>query len=768
MESTTIERLRAELAREKERRRAEKEKRREEEGKRREEEGKRREEEDKRQAAEASLEELKRLTTFSEYLELLQKHHAAGLSYDPDCPRNTRGGVTNPRHRITPTVITPWQGFEDDQAATYRELCEAFRDKRLFPTESQVIGAQKTINEFLITSEKGLTNFSDVAEVAPIKEINNQFLALAQIDGDQALEVSFSPRGDPDEDSQVAFRPVDGVWICGGPKALDELKTPHKLREETLQTALDDGTGRFRRRFETKPIIDSPHASNDPTYTVVAVFTQIFDYMVTTGVARARLYTGMASVYFQIPLLEPTTLQYYLKTHPRSSTVNPEETSVCQNAVFVRRCLSMEKRDADWIRNAVDSNARFLVDPEAQLNLMSSSPLSITPEIVSPGREDYKAPKRKRLSSPEFDRSYRRTDDTSEDDAGDDSSPIRRRPATRSRTRERDSRHGPAAISTTSGSGRTGGTRSSSTTGRMGNAICTLCAPPPTVRQYCSQACLRGLRYSSCTNTPRQLDMACPNAIQHSKSGEHELTLVKLRDLLKQQLARTHTHAIEYVGLGGSSGHLFKITLCSHGYTFVGKGSRSDQVPTLRHELGIYESIHPLQGNAVPVCLGLLELKGPYYLPSPNHLTHFLLLSFGGFRLSRWSKLLPPADEVISSAVTALKKLHAFNLTHRDFCVENLLWSTELHSVMIVDFGKSILLEIPDIFPSVRHNLSSGQKRHRRVVQGDVKLRSSAGVQKNRKRRYRHRELKFLMGERQCELADVEMEVLRRLPMPAT
>jgi hypothetical protein len=260
-ESVTIENLKTQLAREQERRREEEDKRREEEG--------------KRQSAEASLDALTRRTTFEEYLKLLQKHHAAGLSYDPDCPKNTRGGVTNPRHRITPTVIAPWDGFEEEQAATYQELCQAFRNKRLFPTESEIIGAQRTINEFLITSERGLTNYTDVAEVTPVKEIVNHSIALTHVDSLADLEVSFSPRGDPDEDTKAAFAPVDGVWIRGGPITLLELEPPHKLTVEALQTALDDGTGRSRRSFETESIINSPHTTSDPTYTVVAVFTQV-------------------------------------------------------------------------------------------------------------------------------------------------------------------------------------------------------------------------------------------------------------------------------------------------------------------------------------------------------------------------------------------------------------------------------------------------------------------------------------------------------------
>ena len=368
--------------------------------------------------------------------------------------------------------------------------------------------------------------------------------------------------------------------------------------------------------------------------------------------------------------------------------------------MFVRCYRSAEKRDADWIRNAVDSNAQFLVDPEAQLNLMSSSPLSSTPDFVSPGREDYKPPKRKRISSPEVDRSYHCTDDTSDDDGGDHSSPIRPRPATRSRTQKGHSRV-PVAASTTSPSDGNGSTRSPPTTGRMTNTGCMLCAPPHIPRQWCSQACLRGLRYSSKTKIPRKLDPACPNAALHPKTSKHELTLDQFHNLLQRQLHCSHTHAIKHLGLGGSSGQMYAITLCSHGYTFVGKGSRSDEVPTLVHELVVYESCHPLQGNPISVCLGLLDLDGPCYLESSNPITHFLLLSCGGIRLRPGLELIPPADVVISSAKRALKKLYDFNVRHRDLCVENLLWSIELQCVIIVDFGKSALLEIPGVPPSI-------------------------------------------------------------------
>ena len=144
---------------------------------------------------------------------------------------------------------------------------------------------------------------------------------------------------------------------------------------------------------------------------------------------------------------------------------------------------------------------------------------------------------------------------------------------------------------------------------------------------------------------------------------------------------------------------------------FFGKGSPSQDVPTLVHELSIYESCYPLQGYDIPVCLGLLELNRDCYLESPNPMTYFLLLSFGSLPLRYKSELVPPAEVVIASTERALKKLHGFHVTHVNICVKNVLWNTELQRAMIIDFGTSILREIPDeILLSLHHTSESTQK----------------------------------------------------------
>lgn len=75
---------------------------------------------DKQRVAEGSLDIVTCHTTLSEYLDLHQRLCATQLTFDPECPRNTRGGVTNPQDRVTPTIRTPWVEFGNLQTETYQ------------------------------------------------------------------------------------------------------------------------------------------------------------------------------------------------------------------------------------------------------------------------------------------------------------------------------------------------------------------------------------------------------------------------------------------------------------------------------------------------------------------------------------------------------------------------------------------------------------------------------------------------------------------------
>lgn len=61
-------------------------------------------------------------------------------------------------------------------------------------------------------------------------------------------------------------------------------------------------------------------------------------------------------------------------------------------------------------------------------------------------------------------------------------------------------------------------------------------------------------------------------------------------------------------GMYGSTRVLFKLELAPYGYTFVAKGTTATLLCSLEHETNVYEKLHRLQGDAVPVHLGLVEL----------------------------------------------------------------------------------------------------------------------------------------------------------------
>ncbi len=76
-----------------------------------------------------------------------------------------------------------------------------------------------------------------------------------------------------------------------------------------------------------------------------------------------------------------------------------------------------------------------------------------------------------------------------------------------------------------------------------------------------------------------------------------------LRRLSRQVHQGPGHRGLESMERGGSAGALFKATLASHGYTFVGKGTVEPLVPAVFHEGRLYQHMAPLQGAAIPVHL---------------------------------------------------------------------------------------------------------------------------------------------------------------------
>ena len=146
-------------------------------------------------------------------------------------------------------------------------------------------------------------------------------------------------------------------------------------------------------------------------------------------------------------------------------------------------------------------------------------------------------------------------------------------------------------------------------------------------REYCSLSCLLGLTKGG------HLDLDCPNIADHGKS---HLTQRRFLCLVREQLARDRGHVTdcEPLGINGSRGEMFKITLTSHGYTVIAKAVQLYNVPHIKNEVNIYRYLRSLQGIHIPVCLGAINLILPYYYKG-GEFVRFLFQSYAG--MSCWN-----------------------------------------------------------------------------------------------------------------------------------
>ena len=85
------------------------------------------------------------------------------------------------------------------------------------------------------------------------------------------------------------------------------------------------------------------------------------------------------------------------------------------------------------------------------------------------------------------------------------------------------------------------------------------------------------------------------------QGDRHQIDGEEFWMLLGEQLRRSRGDAGHPLGIQGARGALFKVTLTSHGYTVVGKGTVLAFVKDLRHEAEVYRWLTTVQGVHVPI-----------------------------------------------------------------------------------------------------------------------------------------------------------------------
>ena len=233
-------------------------------------------------------------------------------------------------------------------------------------------------------------------------------------------------------------------------------------------------------------------------------------------------------------------------------------------------------------------------------------------------------------------------------------------------------------------------------------------------RPFCTQQCLRGLLKGWL------LDLACPNISDH-RGGKHGTTRHQLNHgtflaLLRQQLAHTLDKDCQPLGLQGARGALFKVTLASHGYTVVAKGTVRAFVKDLQHEVRVYQRLEPIQGFSVPVCLGNIDLAEPYYYDMGVRIIHMMLLSWAGDCLHKGSACGMDKSDLAEEVARSVKAIHRAGVLHLDVRAPNICWSYEIGRVMLIDFERSQILQ-------VQRPLSGSSVSRRRKPSAAWKLR---------------------------------------------
>lgn len=161
----------------------------------------------------------------------------------------------------------------------------------------------------------------------------------------------------------------------------------------------------------------------------------------------------------------------------------------------------------------------------------------------------------------------------------------------------------------------------------------------------------------------------------------------------------------------GSRGALFKVRLSSHGYTLLAKGMEEDDRDHLVQECRVYQHVRSIQGIHVPVCMGMVDLKLPYYYDSGIYVT-ILLLSWGGRSIYEYLNRAT-ADAISDKAGAALQALHKLKVLHKDAEPRNMLWDERHDRLMLVDFERA---EIWDRQPL--STITANRKRKRQVKSG--------------------------------------------------
>ncbi|OAA45720.1 hypothetical protein ISF_09588 [Cordyceps fumosorosea ARSEF 2679] len=681
--------------------RREKEKQRREEAKARE-ENERREKEKERREKEKERRK-NRKTTLAEYLhnchfDLYQKLRLAGPS------ESSTGFATSVDGKYYPRWLRPWHAFTDNQRQEHlNDIIRVCGGRRLFQQasttrdnginfERKKAGYENAIDHFEKTAVEDPT-WMILAPVWADKELcqTYQITDLTFMNGirnfndlteDLAAEIQ-TGRAKQQPDGGGIRTGIDGNE---SPAFMYDYKAAHKFAVEDLEAALENETlfmdvYEWARTDQYKT--DSTLRKKEREAAQIAMaLIQVFNYMLWYGVGYGYVAAGKSLVLLYYNQAEPLVLRWHLCVADKM-VIRPaaelhveqvSQTAVAQLASFCLLSLRSQALTGRPLQEAMNQTEGILKKWKREAY---TDP--VTPQESDDTDSSSSVPSRGTDKSFACDASpVTRKYPLRKSSCKDSTAPLE--------SRDEDEEGGAEGYQRQRGAGASvnKGEKDSTKSKDKGTESS---APAPT-KQYCTQACLLGLKLG------RELDSSCPNVLYHGVGGNarHPIDAQELTKLMSEQLRQDPYGSCDAL-IGrrkyGSSGVLFKLELARFGYTFVGKGTVSAHPTRLEHECSIYQRLEKLQGDVVPVHLGMVSLRPGYLLPGGAYVIHMMLMSWAGVAMDTTRSNLE--REVQRSIQT----IYEHGVNHQDEREPNLLWNAERCRVMVIDFDQATFLPPP-------------------------------------------------------------------------
>ncbi|KAI2734239.1 hypothetical protein DTO013E5_10111 [Penicillium roqueforti] len=720
--------------------REEAERRQEEERQAREDERKAREEAERRQG---EAEQHVQPNTLFTLLDRCHNSLSQAIQVQTDATLTTQGDATNPVNRLYPKRIVPWLDFPQLQEQVWRKLDRtgAFTSRPLFPSDTQIDYVVTNTQNRPIYSEASLRNFErDTVD-------NFVEMAIKALQDDECLRqefgiqgrVTFYDRSNPSEtllenslehmnlqDARTPQRPANARHGRGrgrGRGAAQRQKSAGTARRRNRRA--DQFCVHSVANERHKPVyaveFKAPHKVTIPelvaglhqidlahdvidqegdtfefyaTRLIAAVVTQIFSYMIDSGVRYGYICTGEAFVFLHIPKDDPTMVQYFLCIPNQDVQADDElrlhRTAIGQVLAFTLQALAAEAPPQEWHDAAHDKLTTWKVEY-----------LDVLREIPETLRKDPRA-SNYRPSHWKRDRKVHNTRSRAQCQPGA-STP--NHSSTEGSGSDQES-HSPSAAAasrsqSSRGRGKLQSARGSEGTQAGRNNKQTSQKDGQSTRPYCTIACIRGM----VNRDP--LDKECPNWKLHGGQG-HSVGPQEFTHQLHRQLSRNRNHGFEQLHVCGRTGYLIKATLLLHGYTVVIKATTADKQHLIKAEADNYRSLRSLQGKQIPVCLGTFTPRVSYWYHG-ELMAQMMILSWSGKRLQHVIN-----DEnsrfFHQERDKALTVLRSHGVVHGDSEWRNMLWDDLGVRLFVIDLEEVKWLKRPRALEPTSGNMRHGHR----------------------------------------------------------